>query len=128
MPTVTSKNREEFISKELEKKKTPKTKHSSENLPETQNAKLESRNKERYFHHGMQMANEQRRSLYMKNKGWQDNEAKFYDKELNTPPKDPTKWAHMVQTVSHPEMGTRHIVLSQEPRGFSVSHYSKDND
>lgn len=128
MPTVTSENLKEFISKEIEKKSGTKAKHSSENLPETKGAKLESRNKERHFHHGMQHANEQRRALYMKNKGWKDSESKFYDKEMNTPPKDPTKWAHMVQTVSHPELGARHIVLSQEPRGYSISHYSKGND
>jgi hypothetical protein len=128
MPTVTSENKAQFDREFMEKKSSKNTKHSSENLPETQGAKLESRNKERHFHHGMQHANEQRRSLYMKNKGWKDSESKFYDKEMNTPPKDPTKWAHMVQTVSHPEMGARHIVLSQDPLGYSISHYSKGND
>jgi hypothetical protein len=127
MPTVTSENLKEFNAAEMAKKSGPKVKHASENLPETKGAKLESRNKERHFHHGMQHANEQRRALYMKDKGWKDSAPKYYDKEFKTP-KDPTKWAHMVQTVSHPEMGERHIVLSQDPRGYSISHYVKDND
>ena len=128
MPTVTSKNREEFNAAEMAKKEIPKGSHASAQLPEVQGAKLESKNKERLFHHGMQMANEMRRSHYLKDKGWKDTGSKFYDKELNTPPKNPHQWAHHVQSLEHPELGEKHIVLSQDPKGFSVSSYAKSKD
>ena len=124
MPTVTSKNREEFNAAQMAKKEMPKS-HASNELPEIKDAKLESKQKERLFHHGMQMANEMRRSHYLKDKGWKDTGSKFYDKELNTPPKNPHDWAHHVQSLEHPELGEKHIVLSQEPRGFSISSYAK---
>jgi hypothetical protein len=124
MPTVTSANRVEIIKSEMAKKEMPKKKeHISANLPGLENSKVIEKHKETTYPHANQAWNEMTRGVHFKQKGWKTHPDIFYGEDLE-PVKD-AKWKHAVRPLEHPEHGMKHMVLSQEPRGYTIRHYEE---
>jgi len=127
MPTVTSENLQEFIQKELARKSQPNKSHISTTFPETQGSELVESHKERTFPGAFQRNKEMIRTMRTQGAGWKEQPTIYYDAEMNTPPKDRTKWKHAVTPISHEKHGHKHVVLSQDKSGYSVHHYSKEH-
>ena len=126
MPTVTSKNREEFIAQEMAKKEMPKKKtHISASLPGLEKSKILQTHKERTYPHANQAWNEMTRGIYDKEKGWKTHPDVFYGNDLE--PRKDAKWTHAVRPLEHPEKGMKHMVLSQDSKGYSIRHYGEDD-
>jgi hypothetical protein len=124
MPTVTSENKAEFDREFMERKNPPKREHISKQLPEVQGSEVHQHHKEREYRYASQAMSEIKRGA-TSGGGWKEGQTRYYDENMQTPPKDPKKWAHIVTPLEHKEHGMKHIVLSQNKRGYSVHHYHK---
>jgi hypothetical protein len=122
--TVTSENREEYISNKLNKKKL----HESHTLPETQSSEIVEKHKERTWPHAdsmrLALIRETNEEL-MGKKGWDQKKPKFYGHEMESPPKDIHNWKHYVTSFMHPKEGQVHVTVSKDKKGYSIHKFKK---
>jgi hypothetical protein len=128
MPTVTGANREEFIRKEMDKKKgvnkkKQEEKHPSASLPGLEKAKILKKLREHEYRYANQASAEFAREIP---KGYAEMPMKMYGEDMSES-KDPRKWIHAVRTFEHETMPRQHIVTSQHKKGFDVHHYSHED-